>query len=114
MITPLLPREPYKAAEAASINVEMEATSVALILARSPSYTIPSTTISGLLPADIEPNPRTRIFGEPPGCPLLRVLCMPGAEPVNASAILVRGLLAIWLSEIWAIAPVTEDLFCDP
>src|SRR5690625_6154149 len=81
MIIPFAPRAPYKEVEAASFNTTIDSISAEFREAISPSYGSPSTTYSGLVPALIEPTPRTRTVAEVPGCPLLFITCTPATAP---------------------------------
>ena len=70
IITPLAPRAPYKALEAASFKIEKDSMSFGLIVDNDiPSKGNPSTTNNGSLLAFNEEPPLTLITASLPGVP---------------------------------------------
>ncbi len=113
-ITPLAPRAPYKALDAASFKTVVLSISAVFIEDISPSKGTPSTTYKGELPAAIDPTPLIRTVDVVPGCPFVLVTCTPATWPDNALVTLATCLLEIASLSITEAEPVNEDLFAVP
>ena len=115
IITPLAPRAPYNAAEAASFKTVSLSISAGLREFISPSKGTPSRIINGALPELIELIPLMRMAGDdPPGCPDWRVICTPDTFPRNASTGLVTCTLDISSSFSTPAEPVNADFLAVP
>ena len=84
MTTPPAAREPYKELDTASFDTFTEAMSVGLMSDNLPLKGTPSTTISALLLAEIEPIPRNTILASCPGWPEELTTCKPATAPSSA------------------------------
>ena len=112
--TPLAPRAPYRAEEAASLSTLTDSISLLLIALKLPAKGTPSTIMRGLLLALIEPIPRIRILLLSPGCPVEVEICTPETLPSSALATSVVCLFCISSAFTVAIEPVKDFLSAVP
>ncbi len=75
---------------------------------------LPSSTTKGLLPAEIDPKPRTRMAGLLPGRPEVCWICTPATLPCRAVATLLKGMSLISFKSTEATAEVTSWRFWVP
>ena len=101
------------AVEDTSLRTEIETMSEGFISLKSDTASsTPSTTISGLLPASIDLEPRTRIFAPSPGSPVVDMNSAPATLPWSACATDVIGALVRSSASTTDTAPV-RSLFLD-
>ena len=114
MMTPLAPRAPYRALDAASLRTVIDSISPGAIVFMLPSYGTPSTTIRGSLPALTEEIPRTRIVAEAFGAPLEEISWTPATWPARASVTLVTCERESFSSSSTLAEPVKASLVVLP
>ena len=115
--TPLAPREPYMAVEAASFKTVTDAISCGFMFESGFSFWAgtPSMTINAdaLFPV-AELTPRTRIPISTPGWPSAAATCKPGMDPSKALETVDTFWIPITFESIWLTEPVRLALVYEP
>ena len=115
--TPLAPREPHRAVEAASFNTVIDSISFGFNEESAFEFVLgtPSITISASeLFCVPEPIPRTRIPMSTPGWPSIEATCKPGIAPSSARDSVELDCELISFESIELTAPVRSFFLAVP
>ena len=115
--TPLAPRDPHRAVEAASFRTVIDSTSRGFIIVRAFVFVLgtPSITISAFALFWLAvPIPRIRIPMSTPGWPSIEDTCKPGMAPSSALDSVELACELISFESIELIEPVRSFFLAEP